>query len=96
MWLRKDFDPFIVLYSYSGKKNFRKYIFHYKKVKSYFIATFQGTHLNEVLKTIQGVYSLKIVLAQNLWRQIMPPLKANNLGKPSIKLNPFIFSLSIK
>ena len=60
------------------RKSFR-YIFHYSKVKSYFIAIFQGTHLNEVFKTIQGVYSLKIALVQNLGmyqtRQIMSPLK---------------------
>ena len=58
MWLRNDFDHSIVLYPYFGKKNiFQKYIFYYNKVKSFFI---------EVFKTIQGVYSLKIALMQNL------------------------------
>ena len=99
MWLRKDFHPFIVSYPYIGKKNFQKYIFHYNKVRSHFIVIFQGAHLNEVFKTIQGVYSLKTALVKNLvlylWRQVMRPLKANNLRKPSIKLNPFTFRLSI-
>ena len=88
MWLRKDFDTFIVLYPYIGKKKTFKNISFITTVKSYFIATLQGTHLNEMFKTIQGVYSLKIALAQNLglylWRRVMPPLKTNNLGK----LNP--------
>ena len=101
MWLQYDFDHFIVLYLYFGKKKiFQKYITHYNKVKSHFITTFQGTHLNQVFKTIQGVYSLKIALLQNLgwylWKQVMPPLKTSNLGKPIIQLNPFTFSLFIE
>ena len=67
--MRKDFDYFVVLYPCFGiKKTFRNKdnIFDYSKVKSYFIATFQGTHLNEVFKAIQGVCSLKVALEQNL------------------------------
>ena len=80
----------LLYFSYFGEKTvFQKYIFHYNNVKSYVIAAFQGTHLNELFETIQVVYSLKIALMQNfglyLWRQIMLPLETNNLGKPTIQ-----------
>ena len=51
MWLQKDFNHFIALYPYiSKKKIFQKYTIHHNKVKSCFIANFQGTHLIEVFK----------------------------------------------
>ena len=95
MWLQKDFNHFIVLYTCFGKKKTFWNISFITTVELYFIATFQGTHLNKVFKTTQGVCSLAQNVGLPLWRQVMPSLKTNNLGKPSIKLSRFIFRLFI-